>query len=331
MYFPAETLDDLMNDVLTTLLKCPFDIEPSKSKNLGKTSEIFGVFLQLNNPRARLSRTETKGKAFSALGEFLWYLTKSNELEFIKHYIPHYQEEAEEDQKIHGGYGPRLFKMRGQYDQITTVIELLKNKPSTRRAVIQLFDASDNNDGSKTYKDIPCTCTLQFAIRNSKLNMFTTMRSNDAFWGLPHDVFSFTMLQEVMARTLNVEVGVYSHAVGSLHLYENHKTDAEEYLKEGFQSTKKPMPEMPSGNPWPSLCKILEAEPRIRKSELTNIAELKLAPYWEDLIRLLQIHTHFKVADCQKIKDTATAMSSDIYNTFIENKLDQLNKKMNNK
>lgn len=331
MHFTAETLDDLMNDVLTALLKCEFNIEASRSKNLGKTSEIFGALLQLKNPRARLSRTETKGKAFSAIGEFLWYLTKSNDLEFIKHYIPNYQDEAEEDQKIHGGYGPRLFKMHEKYDQIATVIGLLKKSPSTRRAVIQLFDAADNNDGSKTYKDIPCTCTLQFAIRDNKLNMFTTMRSNDAFLGLPHDVFSFTMLQEVMARTLNVELGIYSHAVGSLHLYENHKKDAEEYLKEGFQSTKKPMPEMPTGDPWPALCKILETEPLIRKSELANVTELKLASYWEDLIRLLQVHTHFKGADCQKIKDTAAAMSSDIYNTFIENKLEQLNKKMSNK
>ena len=61
------------------------------------------------------------------------------------------------------------------------------------------------------------------------------MRSNDAFKGLPHDVFCFTMLQEIFARTLGVHVGVYKHAVGSLHLYDKDRQKANQYLKEGIK------------------------------------------------------------------------------------------------
>jgi len=46
-------------------------------------------------------------------------------------------------------------------------------------------------------------------IRNKQLHMLTNMRSNDAFWGLPHNIFSFTMIQEILARTLSVELGTY--------------------------------------------------------------------------------------------------------------------------
>ncbi len=55
--------------------------------------------------------------------------------------------------------------------------------------------------------------------RGSNLHMSVTMRSNDAYMGLPHDVFCFTMLQEMVAKTLGLELGEYYHYVGSMHLY----------------------------------------------------------------------------------------------------------------
>src|SRR5450759_4353018 len=116
--------------------------------------------------------------------------------------------------------------------QIDNVINLLKKKSESRQAVIQLFDASDIVE---VHKDIPCTCTLQFLIRQRRLNMITNMRSNDAFLGLPHDIFAFTMLQEIIARTLGVEMGTYKHAVGSLHLYDKNRNSAQQFLDEGWQ------------------------------------------------------------------------------------------------
>ena len=65
----------------------------------------------------------------------------------------------------------------------------------------------------------PCTCTLQFLARGVKLDLIVYMRSNDVIKGLPHDIFCFTMLQEIAARRLSLEPGIYKHCVGSLHLY----------------------------------------------------------------------------------------------------------------
>jgi thymidylate synthase len=61
--------------------------------------------LVLNNPRARLSRTESKGKLFSALGELFWYLSKENNLEFIEYYLPKYKVESEDGISVRSGYG----------------------------------------------------------------------------------------------------------------------------------------------------------------------------------------------------------------------------------
>jgi thymidylate synthase len=80
--------------------------------------------LHVSKPRARISRSENRGKPFSALGELLWYLTGSDKLEFIQPYVERYTKEAAEDGAMHGAYGPRLFAMRGSVDQIANVTEL---------------------------------------------------------------------------------------------------------------------------------------------------------------------------------------------------------------
>ena len=256
MYITEKTLDDLLYRVVSKLLQRGATIGASR----GKTSELTGVLLHLTDPRARLSRTEKKGHIFSCLGELLWYLSKSNSVQFISHYVPKYEKESDDGHTVYGGYGPRLFAMRGEYDQIQNVITLLRNRPSSRRAVIQLFDAEDI---AQDHIEIPCTCTLQFLIRERRLNMITYMRSNDAFFGLPHDVFAFTMLQEIVARSLGVELGTYKHCVGSLHLYDEHRISAQQYIEEGYQARVR-MPPMPTGDPFRSIGMLLQAESTIR-------------------------------------------------------------------
>ena len=151
-------------------------------------------------------------------------------LNFIDYYVPNkFQKESDEQIRVRGGYGDRLFSFNG-IDQVGNVIRQLKDKPSSRRAVIQLFDATDL-DGN--YKSVPCTCTLQFLARDGRLNLFVSMRSNDAYVGLPHDFFAFTMLQEVISRSTGHELGEYKHCACSLHLYGYLKEQAQQYLKIG--------------------------------------------------------------------------------------------------
>lgn len=325
MLIEASTLDDAMNCIFTELLDRPFEIEATRSKDLGASSEIVGVMIHLKKPRARMSLTETRGLSFSPVGELLWYLSGKNELSFIQYYIDKYKDESEDNETVYGGYGPRLLNFRGQHHQINNVISLLKKKPTTRQAVIQIFDASDIQ---VAHKEIPCTCTLQFLVRDNKLQMITSMRSNDAYQGLPHDIFAFTMLQEIVAKSLCVELGEYKHVVGSLHLYEKFKEKAQIYLREGFQSTNDDlaMPAMPNENPWDAINILLKLEYQIRTNEtLKDVAVDKLNPYWSDIARLLLIHRLFKLRQYDDVKDIRSEMNSNFYDKFIEQRLSKAN------
>ena len=189
--------------------------------------------------------------------------------------------------------------------------------------MIQLFDASDI---TADFKEIPCTCSIQFLIRDQKLNMYVSMRSNDAYWGLPHDIFSFTMLQEIIARKLGVDLGQYYHSVGSLHLYDNQQVNAQQYLDEGFQSTTIAMPPMPLEDPFPSLEVVKIQEKLIRTTEDTIIDYSKCGEkYWCDLIRLLSIHKllkYNKPLDIENVKNDIDQR----YLTYINKRLSTLQK-----
>ncbi len=156
MHLSAPTLDDLLRRVMERLLKSKNHIQPTK----GGAAELTGVLLKFGNPRARLSRTESKGTLFSCLGEFLWYLCGSNELKFIRYYIGRYPEFSDDGKTLYGAYGPRLLAMRG-INQLSNVLRVLRENRDSRQAVIQLFDATDIIE---EHKDVPCTCTLQFLL-----------------------------------------------------------------------------------------------------------------------------------------------------------------------
>lgn len=279
MELAADTLDDLLNELYLHLLPAPV-----RRASRGNNREIVGMQLLLRNPRARISRSGDRGKLFSALGELLWYLARSDELDFIRRYIPAYEHESDDGLTIHGAYGPRLFDMLG-VDQVANVLALLRERPDTRRAVIQLFSAEDIDAPNK---EIPCTCTLQFLIRDGRLDLIVNLRSNDAYKGLPHDVFCFTMLQEMIARALRRELGTYRQFVGSMHLYASDEKGARAYLDEGMQKPVA-MPPMPKENPFlDAVPMLLESERRIRVGEWIEAGEVANHPYWADLVRLLQ-------------------------------------------
>lgn len=316
VFITASTLDDLLRNVYKKLLKKGKLITPSR----GEAIELTGVLLELTNPRARISRTETRGRMFSCLGELLWYLSGSDSLEPISYYLKQYNDESDDGKTVYGGYGPRLLAKDGHINQLDNVKTLLKRNANSRRAVIQLYDAKDIDEKRKT---IPCTCTMQFFIRGGCLDMSVTMRSNDAFYGLAHDVFAFSMLQEIMARSLRVKVGKYKHYVGSLHLYRDKSKLAETYLNEGWQS-EIAMPRMPDGDPSASIKLLLKAEKEIRLTGLCNDDISTLDNYWADLIRLLLIYSSYARKDKASIEKIKGEMKSSVYLAFIEQRHRQL-------
>ena len=288
-----------------------FEVDSSK----GKSTEVFGALLELKKPRARLSRSFSKARAFSPLGELFWYLAGSDSVEFIKHYIPNYPKLIKDEVKANGAYGPRIFgkealMKRDGTSEWDRVIRTLQEREGSRNALIQIYD---NSDAKPDNDDKPCTCTIQFVVRNGQLLMHTHMRSNDAFFGLPHDIFTFTMLQEMAARELGFGLGRYTHSVSSLHLYhdcaategspENKTTSgAKSYYAEGLCDFV-PMPEMPLGSPWKSIEQVKIAENEIRVGNIDYRIPANLDLYWRDIVELFRIHKIFE--EIKKRGDTS--------------------------
>jgi thymidylate synthase len=313
LLFRGLTLDDVTRSVFHEIVSRGEDVKPSK----GPAREITGVVLELSNPRARLSRTENRGKLFSALGELCWYLAGTNSAEFVIYYIGHYKEFVEND-RIYGGYGPRLFSWKG-VNQIKGIIKLLRRNPDSRKAVIQLFDARDLKE---EHKDVPCTCTLQFLLRKGKLRLVVYMRSNDAYLGLPHDVFCFTMLQEIVARSVCAEVGMYTHMVGSLHIYKTNLAAVSRFLNEGWQPTHAVMPSMPMGDPWANLRFLRAAERRIRSGKEVDGRKLdQLDPYWADLVRLLELYSASTSKQAARAQSVRSRIHFKRYLPFVDRRL----------
>lgn len=314
-----EITRDSLDAALYELYRALDENGESNAGSRGQTKELLGVSLRITKPRARISRSENRGKPFSALGELLWYLSGSDKLEFIRPYVSEYADDAV-DGVLEGAYGPRLLAMRGQVNQFASIDRLLRNKPGSRRAVIQLFNAEDI---ATDHKEIPCTTTLQFHLRANILHMSVTLRSNDAYWGLPHDVFCFTMIQEMMARRLGVEIGEYYQYVGSMHIYEDYHEQMLDYIKEGVQQTIE-MPPMPDGDPFPIVDKLLCVEGKLRDGEAVDVGAAFDQPYWADISRLLQVFWARKWAGeayADQLKRLRNEVCAPAYRTYIDGRL----------
>ncbi len=319
MKIESDSIDDLLHDTYKYIIENGKENIPKKGENL----EVQGCELLLKNPIARVSRSESRGLIFSCLGELIWYLSGSNDVEPIQYYLPKYRGFSEDDGTVYGGYGKRLFNMHGQYNQIERVIKQLKNRPSTRQAVIQLFDSSDL---SGEYKDIPCTLNLQFILRENKLSLFTMMRSNDAYIGLPHDIFVFTMLQELIASELECDLGFYHHYVVSLHIYNKDLKKVKDFIKEDFMSNKSIMETMPAKSFSNFITDIIDIEEKIRKGRIIKLECMPIFPsYWQDILYLLLF---FKITKENEISIDTEDIRSEIknvnYNNLIKKRVNRI-------
>ncbi|TDW31864.1 thymidylate synthase [Rhizobium azibense] len=329
----ADTVDGLLRQVFEQLLSNDVRNRRVESRK-GLSTETFAALLELTNPKARISRSIARSKITSALGEMAWYLSGSDELPFIKHYLERYDEFSDDNATLNGAYGKRIFKIRKRFkvgDKIRIgtewqrIIETLKERPGSRNATIQLFS---NSDARRDSLDIPCTCSLQFVVRNGSLDLEAHMRSNDALLGLPHDVFSFTMLQEIAARELSYEVGRYFHSVGSLHLYDDNedlpsRQMAQKYVDE-HHFDDVPMPAMPLGNPWPSIREFLRIEEALRLGSLDLEIPSSMEPYWRELAVMLKIYANSKGPNAAAVIKAHIDDLSTAFKTFAIDRLEQV-------
>ncbi len=160
-----------------------------------------------------------------AVGELLWYLSGNNSLSAIRPFTKAWERMSDDGKTVNSNYGEKIFKHYG-FNQWEYVTKSLRKDPLTRQAVIHIREPKDFVENPT--KDMPCTLTLQFFIRDEKLHLTVNMRSNDIWMGFPYDVFNFCAFQNLMAMELGVEVGTYTHIAGSLHLYKRNLQEVED-------------------------------------------------------------------------------------------------------
>lgn len=249
------------------------------------TRELTGMQLVLTDPRNRIPKLPVREFSLAyGMGELAWYLCGDNTVEFIKHYAPSYGKYSDDGKLLHGAYGPRIFGKtclcswdehrcnahRGSDSQWELCKQILQRDQDSRQAVIAVYDRQDCD---AVTKDMPCTLSLQFLVRNNALNMIVNMRSNDLWFGGVYDVFCFTALQELMANELKLPLGVYYHHVGSFHLYERNMPAIERCLAEYEGAPYKlPQPRIAVNQ---TIDELLHSEKRIRTcAPVTALEEL---------------------------------------------------------
>jgi thymidylate synthase len=210
----------------------------------GQTKEIIGFQATLDNPLNNIiiGYPDRKFSLSYACAELLWYLSFTGCIDLIEHYAPSYKNYAEKG-IAYGAYGARwrsnpgfvredtcFFHPNGG-NQIEVLIQLLKEKPNTRQAILSMWDSGDLVHALLgDHKDLPCTLTLKFFVRDGYLHCIADMRSNDAWLGLPYDIFCFTTLQRIIAEECELKLGKYIHQAGSEHLYECNYEKVEKVL-----------------------------------------------------------------------------------------------------
>jgi hypothetical protein len=178
------------------------------------------VLITHTSPRERvIFCEERKENPVFHFMECLWMMAGRRDSKWLEQFNPRMAEFAD-DGEIHGAYGHRWRYAFG-FNQIGVVIKMLRKDPTTRRAVIQMWDALD--DLNSPMKDLPCNTHIYFRVFGKHLDMTVCNRSNDLVWGaLGSNVVHFSFLQEIIAHEVGLGVGDMHQFTNNLHIYERH-------------------------------------------------------------------------------------------------------------
>ncbi|MCP4883566.1 MAG: thymidylate synthase, partial [Flavobacteriales bacterium] len=103
-------------------------------------------------------------------------------------------------------------------DQITQVVDALKNNPDSRRIIVSAWNVGEIEQMALP----PCHAFFQFYVADGKLSCQLYQRSADIFLGVPFNIASYALLTMMMAQVCDLEVGDFVHTFGDAHIYSNH-------------------------------------------------------------------------------------------------------------
>lgn len=223
----AQNNNDLFKQAVLAIRQNGAESDSANSEvNQDGTRFINGVFVgNVTYPRDRwLCIHGRNSSAIAAIGETFWVLAGRNDLEFLSRILPRAINFSDDGHTWRAAYGPRLFN----HGQLDSVIDRLRKNPNTRQAYLTIYDpALDSDEGLMEHsngktKDMVCNFALLFDIKEGELNLTVMNRSQDVLWGMSSINFiEFTIIQEIIARVLGVQVGFYRLVSNNLHYYNN--------------------------------------------------------------------------------------------------------------
>lgn len=214
-----EVWSDLLDKILRHgIVECPREI---------KTVELLHnqTTIDMNQPVLSV-KERNMGYRFMC-AEAWWILSGQNTVKTIAPYSKAISKFSDNGITFAGAYGPKIV------DQLQYIVECFEKDLSSRQAVLNIW-----RENPRESKDIPCTISAQFIIRNGVLHCIDTMRSSDAWLGWVYDVFNFSCLSmwiviALRLKGINVELGTLTLQAGSQHLYETNWEEADD-ISEDF-------------------------------------------------------------------------------------------------
>ena len=223
-----ESLTDLMNNP-------EYETKPRDLLIKENTNVAFVI----EDPLSCLYSNKVRSSQIKYIAaELLWYFMGRNDVDFIQKYAKFWKTIQNEDATVNSAYGHLLFNKKNEHGHTQyqwAIQSLLKDKDS-RQAILH-FNLPEHQ--SFQNKDFVCTVYGIFQIRNNRLNLTISMRSNDVIWGLPTDIAFFALLQSQAVSHLKktypaLKIGTYTHIANSFHVYEHHFNIVNEMISTEF-------------------------------------------------------------------------------------------------
>jgi len=210
------------------------------------TRSVFGHQIRFDLSKGFPVTTTKKVHLRSIIHELLWFISGDTNIKYLKeNKVSIWNEWADENGDLGPVYGhqwrswPDAAPAGGQggtIDQITNVVEQIKNNPNSRRHIVSAWNVADVEKMALP----PCHCLFQFYVADGKLSCQLYQRSADTFLGVPFNIASYALFTMMMAQVCDLEPGEFIHTFGDTHLYSNHFEQAELQLSRDIR----PLPTM---------------------------------------------------------------------------------------
>lgn len=218
--------------VYLDLMKKILDEGVDRSDRTGVgTRSIFGTQMRFDLSESFPLLTTKKVHLRSIIYELLWFLSGDTNIKFLKdNNVTIWDEWADENGNLGPVYGKQWRRWEcadGRIiDQISNVVEQIKNNPQSRRLIVNAWNVADVDKMALP----PCHLLFQFYVANDRLSCMLYQRSCDFFLGVPFNIASYSLLCMMIAQQCGLKLGEFVWTGGDTHLYSNHFEQAKEQL-----------------------------------------------------------------------------------------------------